>query len=96
MPLFRRLAKRGFSAGDSSVLKYVAVVNVGAFDALSAVDGPLTLAVLSNAGIVPRSARVLRVLGGGDLTRSVSVEANYFSRSALKKISDLGGIANVL
>ena len=91
MPLFRRVAKRGFSAGDYAAQKLIAVVNVGDFDKLDATVSVINDDVLIAAGLVPRRARSVRILGNGDLKRAVTVEANYASRGALQKIQAAGG-----
>lgn len=91
MPLFRRVAKRGFSAGDSSVQKYVAVVNVGQIDKLAGYDGVIDCDVLIGAGLVPRRTRNLRILGGGEVTKVAKIRANYLTRSAIVKLQAVGG-----
>ena len=93
MPLFRRVAKRGFSSGDYSAQKFVAIVNVGSFARLPADVDVVTLDALSAAGIIPRQSRLVRVLGGGELNRVFRVEVGYVSRSALEKIEAAGGKA---
>ena len=91
MPLFRRVAKRGFSAGDSSVQKYVAVVNVGQIDKLAGYDGVIDCDVLIGAGLVPRRTRNLRILGGGEVTKVAKIRATYLTRSAIVKLQAVGG-----
>lgn len=96
MPMFRKVAKRGFSAGDYSVQKKIAIVNVGA---LAGLDVSITLVnteVLISAGLIPRRSEVVRILGGGELTRALTVEADHVSRSALQKIEASGGKAILL
>ena len=96
MPLFRRVAKRGFSAGDSSILKYVAVVNIGQIDELENVSGVVDCELLIALGLVPRRTRNLRVLGGGEITKPVVVRANYITRSAVEKLCSAGGKAELV
>lgn len=91
MPLFRRVAKRGFSAGDSAVQKFVAIVNVGQMDQLVVNDGVIDCEVLIAAGLVPRRTRNLRVLGGGEVTKVTRIRANYLTRSAISKLHAAGG-----
>ena len=91
MPLFRRIAKRGFSAGDYSAQKRIAIVNIGCFEKLDAQISVINEEVLAAAGLIPRRTRTVRVLGSGDLKRPVTVEAQYASRSALEKIAAAGG-----
>ena len=91
MPLFRRLAKRGFSIGDSAVQKWIAIVNVGALSKLASDVSVVSRDVLIAAGLIPRRSRVVRVLGGGDLSRPFTIEADYVSRSAHEKVQAAGG-----
>ena len=91
MPLFRRLAKRGFSRDRSSDRKSVSVVNVEDLDNLGADVKTVTLADLISGGMIPRRTRVIRVLGGGTLKRGLVVEAHFFSKAAAAKIIQAGG-----
>ena len=91
MPLFRRLAKRGFSAGDYATQKLIAIVNIGALNKLDANISVVSNEVLMASGLIPRRSRVVRVLGGGELSRAFTIEADYVSRSALQKVEAAGG-----
>lgn len=91
MPLFRKIAKRGFSAGDYSAQKKIAIVNVGALAKLDASVSVVTSETLIEAGLIPRRSQVVRVLGGGELTRALTIEADHVSRSAALKIEGAGG-----
>ena len=91
MPLFRRLAKRGFSTGDSARQKWIAIVNVGALSKLASDVFVVSSDVLIAAGLIPRRSRVVRVLGGGELSRAFTIEADYVSRSAHEKVQAAGG-----
>lgn len=96
MPLFRRVAKRGFSAGDSSIQKHVAVVNVGQINDMENYAGVVDCELLITAGLVPRRTRSLRILGGGEVTKPVVVRANYLTRSAVEKLCSVGGKAELV
>ena len=91
MPMFRKVAKRGFSAGDYSAQKKIAIVNVGALAKLDAAVLVVDAEALMVAGLIPRRSQVVRVLGGGDLTRALTVQADHVSRSAAQKIEAAGG-----
>jgi large subunit ribosomal protein L15 len=91
MPMFRKVAKRGFSAGDYSAQKKISIVNVGAFAKLGADVTVVNADVLIEAGLIPRRTRVVRVLGGGELSRALTVEADHVSRAAAEKIQGAGG-----
>ena len=91
MPMFRKVAKRGFSAGDYAVQKRIAIVNVGALAKLDASVSVANPDAMIAAGLIPRRSQNVRVLGGGDLKRALTIEADYVSRSALQKIEGAGG-----
>ena len=91
MPLHRRLPKRGFT---NIFHKEYAIVNVGALEKL---DGDnFTPDSLAAAGVVKKMGAGLKILGNGDLTRKISVQAHVYSKSALDKIQKAGGSAEVL
>jgi large subunit ribosomal protein L15 len=91
LPLMQRIPKlRGFK--NPFRVEYTPV-NVGA---LSAVDGDhADLAALVAAGLVKKNALV-KILGGGELTRAVRVEAHAFSKSAEAAITGAGGSVTVV
>lgn len=91
MPLQRRVPKRGFT---NPFAKNYSILNVGAIEAL----GLKTVSpeVLLEEGLAKNLRDGLKVLGGGEIKRAVNVKANSFSASALKKIKDAGGTAEVI
>ncbi len=86
MPLHRRLPKRGFT---NIFKKEYAIVNVGRLEQLegSAFDPGRLLEL----GVIKKLGAGLKVLGSGDLTRKIEVQAHVFSKSALEKIQKAGG-----
>ena len=91
MPLHRRLPKRGFT---NIFKKRFAIVNLGRLEKLE--GDTFTLDRLMELGVVKKAGEGLRILGTGQLTRSISVEAHHFSKSALAKIQKAGGKAQVI
>ncbi|MFN3323635.1 MAG: 50S ribosomal protein L15 [Bryobacteraceae bacterium] len=88
MPLHRRLPKRGFT---NIFKKEYAIVNVGVLDGL---DGDsFSPERLIELGVIKKLGDGLKILGSGELTRKISVQAHLFSRSALEKIQAAGGAA---
>ena len=91
MPLHRRLPKRGFT---NIFKKQFAIVNLGRLEKLEGdtfnVDGLLA------AGVIHKVHDGLKILGTGVLTRKITVEAHHFSKSALEKIQQAGGTAQVI
>ena len=91
MPLHRRLPKRGFT---NIFKKEYAIVNVGTLDNLAGdTFSPDSLIVL---GIVKKLGDGLKILGSGELTRPIRVEAHMFSKSAMEKIAARGGVAETI
>jgi large subunit ribosomal protein L15 len=91
MPLQRRIPKRGFQ-NPFRVSYYP--VNVGELDRLG-ID-VIDRETLVKAGLMPRKAKLLKVLGEGELKRKVVVRAHAFSKSAQDKIAKAGGTAEVV
>ena len=91
LPLMQRIPKfRGFK--NPFRVEYTPV-NVGA---LSAVDGDhADLAALAAAGLAKKNALV-KILGGGELSRALRVEAHAFSKSAEAAITGAGGSVTVV
>lgn len=86
LPLMQRIPKlRGFT--NPFRIEYTPV-NVGALEAVAA-DG-VDLAAMVEAGLARKGALV-KVLGGGTLSRSIRVEAHAFSKSAEAAITAAGG-----
>jgi large subunit ribosomal protein L15 len=91
MPIHRRLPKRGFT---NIFKKQYAVINLGRLEKL---DGDaFTLERLMEMGVIKKAGDGLKVLGEGQLTRQIKVEAHRFSESALEKIRKAGGTAQVI
>ena len=91
MPLHRRLPKRGFT---NIFKKQFAIVNLGRLEKLEGdrFDGPR----LQELGVIHKLRDGLKILGTGELTRKITVEAHQFSKSALEKIEKAGGTAQVI
>jgi large subunit ribosomal protein L15 len=91
MPLHRRLPKRGFT---NIFKKQFAIVNLGRLERL---DGDtFSIDRLLELGIIKKPGEVVKVLGAGQLTRKITVEAHQFSKSAVQKIEKAGGTAQVI
>lgn len=91
MPLHRRLPKRGFR---NIFKKEFAIVNVGLLDRLEGDSfGPERLMEL---GVVKKLGDGLKVLGTGELSRPLVVQAHLFSKSAQEKIQAAGGSAQII
>lgn len=89
MPLYRRLPKRGFTNRNS--LDIVGI-NLSMLDRFE--DGStVTVASLIEAGIIKNPRDGVKILGNGEITKKLVVQANAFSASAKGKIEAAGGKA---
>ncbi len=88
MPLFRRIARRGFS--NYPFKREVQVVNVSDLNRFA--DGDtVSPATLAARGLARRKGVEVKILGGGELTRKLVVEGARVSASAREKIVAMGG-----
>ena len=92
MPLQRRLPKRGFT---NIFKKQYALIQVGDLEKFSP-DTQLDLEVLRNAGLVKRTKKLVKLLGGGEITHPLTVKVNKASRSAKEKIKAVGGSVEIV
>ena len=89
MPLYRRIPKRGFTCRNS---KEIVGINLSYLERFE--DGAtVTVESLVEAGIVKNTRDGVKILGNGELTKKLTVQANAFSASAKEKIEALGGKA---
>jgi large subunit ribosomal protein L15 len=91
MPLHRRLPKRGFT---NIFKKQYALVNLGRLDKMT--GDSFSPDSLVASGIINKLGDGLKVLGSGELTRAITVQAHLFSASAKQKIEQAGGKAEVI
>lgn len=92
MPLYRRLPKRGFNNKWKTFFALVNVSDLEVFPAGSVVE----LSSLQEVGLVNNPLDGVKILGMGDLTKTLTVRANAFSKSAAEKIAAAGGKAEVI
>ena len=92
MPLYRRLPKRGFKCRNS---KEIIGINVSALERFEN-DSVVSIETLLEAGIIKNTADGVKILGNGELTKKLTVQANAFSAGAVEKIEALGGKAEVI
>lgn len=92
MPLYRRLPKRGFYNKFGKEFAVVNVETLNRFEDGATVD-PVALI---EAGILKNVCDGVRVLGNGELTKSLTVIANGFTKSAEDKIKAAGGKVEVV
>ena len=95
MPLTRRLPKRGFK--NAMFKKVYSIVNLKTLEEKFENGAVVNAEVLLQMGILSKIEEYgLKVLGDGELTKSLTVQASKFTESAAKKIEEAGGKAEVL
>jgi large subunit ribosomal protein L15 len=88
-PLARRIAKRGFN--NRQFAPIVVVVNVSALNEVFDSGATVNPQTLLEKGLAKGAFDEIKILGNGDLTKKLSVEAHRFSKSAEEKITKQGG-----
>ena len=89
MPLQRRIPKFGFKNRFRISYKGINLDTIQELVSNGKLGETITLADLQNAGLVSKSR--VKILGRGELTSKISIEANAFSKSAIDSIEKAGG-----
>ena len=98
MPLYRRLPKRGFK---SQFKKDIAVLNLDKIQNFidkkdSTIKDSLDLNILKEKKLIGKKYSKLKILGNGEIKKSLEISAHYASKQALNKIEKAGGKFNLL
>ena len=92
MPLYRRIPKRGFKNRNT---KDIVSINMSKLEVFE--DGAtVTIDAMKEIGIIKNPRDGVKILGYGELTKKLTVQANAFSATAKEKIESLGGKAEVI
>lgn len=91
MPLHRRMPKRGFF--NIFRVEY-AIVNLNSLATLE--ETTITPDVLRKSGLVSDKRSLIKVLGDGEISKAITVQAHRFSKSAQEKIEKAGGKVEVI
>ena len=93
MPLYRRIAHRGFS--NYPFKKVFDVVNVEVLEQKYSAGETVDKASLLSKGLIKSAKSLVKILGNGELTKSLTVEVDKVSASAKAKIEKAGGSVKV-
>ena len=93
MPLQRRVPKRGF---NNIFAAKAAIVNLGDIDERFEAGAVVDAQSLMDCGLVKDCKNGVKVLGNGEMTKSLTIQAKSFSKSAQDKIEGAGGKAEVI
>ncbi len=89
MPLYRRIAHRGFS--NYPFKKEYSVVNVSLLEEKYSDGESVNKETLLAKGLVSKVGALVKILGTGDLTKKLTVDVDKVSASAKAKIEKAGG-----
>ena len=92
IPLYRKLPKRGFTNKFATTYAIVNLDQLNGFED----NAVVSLETLVEAGIIRRELCGLKVLGRGEITKKLTVQAKVFSASAKEKIEAVGGKTEVI
>ncbi|MBP9001516.1 50S ribosomal protein L15 [Lacrimispora saccharolytica] len=92
MPLYRRLPKRGFTNRNS---KDIVAINISELERFRS-GSTVTIEKMVESGLIKNTRDGVKILGNGEFTKKLNVQANAFSASAKEKIEALGGTVEVI
>ena len=92
MPLYRRLPKRGFTNRNT---KEIVGINLSVLDRFEE-GSVVSVETLIESGIVKNPRDGVKILGNGELSKKLTVQAHAFTASAKAKIEAAGGTAEVI
>lgn len=92
MPLQRRVPKRGFTNTFRQEIEIINLSTLELFDEGATVD----VDSLKKQGLIRNRAKVVKILGDGELSKKLNVKAHRFSKSAKEKIEAKGGTTEVV
>ena len=92
MPLYRRIPKRGFTNIWGTEYTTLNVSDLNRFEAGTEVTPEL----LKEMGMAKQVKDGIKILGGGELEKSLTVKAHKFTKTAAEKIEAAGGKAEVI
>lgn len=88
LPLYRKLPERGFTRGR--FLKRLDCINLADIDTIFADGEVVSVTTLIDKGFLSGTVYGLKILGHGELSKKVSIEANAVSASAMAKLEKAG------
>ena len=93
MPLYRRLPKRGFNPIKKDKIAKINVEKIQMLLEKKIInnDEKLDLKILIKKNILNKSYKKIKILGSGNITTKLDIEADFTSKSAKDKIEKIGG-----
>ena len=97
MPLYRRLPKRGFNPVNKEKIAKINLEKLQMFVDNNKLDvgSKIDLEILKKNKIIKKSYSKFKILGSGNITSKINIEADYSSISAKDKIEKIGGVIKI-
>ena len=96
MPLFRRLPKRGFNPINK---KSIAIINLDKIQKLldnkKISSEKIDINILKKSNIINKNFKKIKILGNGEIKNKIELNADFVSKSAKNKITNVGGTINL-
>lgn len=93
-PLYRRIPKRGFN--NARFTTRFATINLSDLNKFFNDGDVVSEEVLKERGIIKKRLSGIKILGNGTLEKKLTIKANRFTASAVTKIEEAGGKAEVI
>ena len=98
MPLYRRLPKRGFKSLNKNT---TAILNLSKIQSIldktkNDIKNTLDLKILKEKKLVNKKFKKLKILGTGEIKKSLEISAHFASKQALSKIEKAGGKISII
>ena len=98
MPLYRRLPKRGFKSLNKN---NTAILNLSKIQKImdkskNEIKKNLDLKILKEKKLINKKFLKLKILGSGEIKKSIEISAHYASKQALTKIEKAGGRLSII
>ncbi|MDD2679904.1 MAG: 50S ribosomal protein L15 [Candidatus Omnitrophica bacterium] len=90
-PLIRKMPKRGFA---NIFRKEYQIVNLSSLAKIK--ETTLNPEVLALKGLIKDKAKLVKILGQGEIKKPVTIQAHAFSKKAAEEIKKAGGIAEII
>ena len=93
-PIYRRIPKRGFN--NARFTTRFATINLSDLNKFFKDGDVVSEEILKERGIIKKRLSGIKILGNGNLEKKLTIKANRFTTSAVSKIEDAGGKAEVI
>jgi len=98
MPLYRRLPKRGFNSIRKVNVGKINLGKIQYFIKKNSINNKekINLDLLKKLNILNKKSSQLKILGSGEVEEKITIEADFFSKSAKDKLEKNGSIVQIL